>query len=75
MGRKSLCVALRSVQTRVVNDDGRLNASGSEWRYLTPTGAPCPRTVREDGSVQGSGACFGCGTCLLFGGLVEAGRR
>lgn len=44
-------------------------------RYATPTGAPCPRAVRVDGSVDGTGACFGCGTCLLFGGLVDVLAR
>ena len=39
--------------------------------HATPTGAPCPRTVRLDGTVEGTGACFACGTCLLFGDLVE----
>jgi hypothetical protein len=41
-------------------------------RYLTPTGDPCPRVVRVDGTVLGSGDCLGCGTCLLFGGLLDA---
>ena len=41
-------------------------------RYPTPTGDPCPRQVRVDGTVDGSGACFGCGTCMLFGGLLDA---
>lgn len=40
-------------------------------RYATPTGGPCPRWVRVDGSVEGSGGCLGCGTCLLFGGLLD----
>jgi len=39
-------------------------------RYGTPTGAPCPRTVRVDGGVDGSGECLGCGACLLGTGLV-----
>lgn len=37
-------------------------------RYATPTGAPCPFTVRLDGAVEGDGACRGCGTCLLGAG-------
>ena len=32
--------------------------------YLTPTGQPCPRSVRADGSVEGGGHCHGCGYCL-----------
>ena len=39
-------------------------------RFGTPTGAPCPRTVRLDGAVEGSGDCHGCGACLLDTGLV-----
>lgn len=34
--------------------------------YATPTGDPCPRWVREDGSVEGSGECGSCGSCLLI---------
>jgi hypothetical protein len=34
--------------------------------YATPTGAPCPRCVRVDGSVEGSGDCLGCGYCLIM---------
>jgi hypothetical protein len=50
----------------------RVEVSGSSLaRYATPTGSPCPRTIRVDGTVEGAGACFGCGTCLLFGGLVN----
>ncbi|MEU4159263.1 hypothetical protein [Actinoplanes sp. NPDC026670] len=37
-------------------------------RYATPTGEPCPYTQRADGSVDGDGACRGCGTCLLGAG-------
>jgi len=47
-------------------------ADAAAHRFDTPTGGPCPRSVRVDGSVEGSGACVGCGTCLLFGGLVDA---
>jgi len=35
-------------------------------RYATPTGDPCPRTVRVDGSVVGNGECLCCGFCLLI---------
>jgi hypothetical protein len=37
--------------------------------YQTPTGEPCPRTVRVDGTVDG-GDCTCCGFCLLLAGLV-----
>lgn len=30
-------------------------------RYATPTGDPCPRTVRPDGTVAGDADCRGCG--------------
>ncbi|MEV0897572.1 hypothetical protein [Actinoplanes sp. NPDC049802] len=36
-----------------------------EPRYSTPTGEPCPYLVRADGTVEGDGACRGCGSCLL----------
>ena len=58
------------VQDRVVSARWLLSQPDRRL-FATPTGAPCPRTVRQDGSVQGSGACLGCGTCLLFGGLVD----
>jgi hypothetical protein len=62
------------VHDGVVSDGRPASQPGSTWQYATPTGAPCPRTVREDGSVEGSGACLGCGVCLLFGGLIDFGR-
>ncbi|HWL35555.1 MAG TPA: hypothetical protein VNQ77_05125 [Frankiaceae bacterium] len=37
--------------------------------YATPTGDPCPRTLRADGAVEGDGACRSCGlgpACPLF---------
>jgi hypothetical protein len=37
-------------------------------RYATPTGEPCPYARRTDGTVDGDGACRGCGTCLLGSG-------
>lgn len=37
--------------------------------YATPTGGPCPRCLRLDGTVEGTGACTSCGCCLL---LAEA---
>ncbi|MEU8661658.1 hypothetical protein [Actinoplanes philippinensis] len=37
-------------------------------RYATPTGDPCPYLLRADGTVEGDGACRGCGTCLLGAG-------
>jgi hypothetical protein len=44
---------------------------GSLRRWVTPTGAPCPRSQRADGSTVGSGDCHGCGFCLLLAGLVD----
>ena len=35
-------------------------------RYPTPTGEPCPRCLRDDGAVVGTGACTSCGCCLLL---------
>lgn len=38
-------------------------------RFATPTGNPCPRTVRNDGGHDGDGACHACGlgsACPLF---------
>jgi hypothetical protein len=52
-------------------DDDRTPGNVVPRRYPTPTGAPCPRVIRTDGTVDGSGACLGCGTCLQFGELVE----
>jgi hypothetical protein len=40
-------------------------------RYPTPTGDPCPRTVRVDGTIELGGNCMSCGTCLLFGHLLD----
>jgi predicted enzyme related to lactoylglutathione lyase/CheY-like chemotaxis protein len=34
-------------------------------RFATPTGEPCPRCLREDGILEGSGDCLACGFCLL----------
>jgi hypothetical protein len=39
--------------------------------WQTPTGDPCPRTLRIDGTVDTTGDCLGCGFCLLIAGLVE----
>ena len=54
--------------------DHRRTAEGSDARgprrYATPTGEPCPRTVRLDGTIEGSGDCHACGCCLLDSGLV-----
>jgi hypothetical protein len=44
------------------------------WEYDTPTGRPCPRTVRPDGSIDGDGACHQCGmgpACPLFDPWAE----
>ena len=35
-------------------------------RWATPTGQPCPRAVKQDGTIEGSGDCLGCGFCLLI---------
>lgn len=48
-----------------------MDAGVGHDRYATPTGAPCPRCLRIDGTVEGSGSCTGCGTCLLAGGLLD----
>jgi ketosteroid isomerase-like protein len=50
---------------------GVTDVLGMPRRYATPTGDPCPRTVRRDGTIEGSGNCMGCATCLQFGGLVD----
>lgn len=46
------------------------DAPVEERRYPTPTGEPCPRSLRLDGTVAGAAACHGCGYCLLLAGLV-----
>lgn len=46
------------------------DADGQQ-RWCTPTGAPCPRSRRLDGGIEGTGDCHGCGICLLLGGLVD----
>jgi hypothetical protein len=43
------------------------------YRYATPTGSPCPRTIRVDGTIENGGNCQSCGTCLLYGGLIDPG--
>jgi hypothetical protein len=43
--------------------------------YATPTGEPCPRCVRLDGSVAGSGSCTSCGCCLLLAFAEWPGRE
>ncbi|BAL88212.1 hypothetical protein AMIS_29920 [Actinoplanes missouriensis 431] len=45
--------------------------TGKARRYATPTGEPCPYARRADGSVDGDGACRGCGNCLLGAGWEE----
>ena len=42
-------------------------------RYATPTGEPCPRTIRVDGTIENGGNCQSCGTCLLYSGLIDQG--
>ena len=41
------------------------------YRYPTPTGEPCPRTVRVDGTIEFGGNCQACGFCLLYAELVD----
>lgn len=41
------------------------------YRYPTPTGDPCPRTVRLDGTIENNGVCQSCGTCLLRSGIID----
>jgi len=41
------------------------------YRYPTPTGEPCPRTIRVDGTIENGGNCQSCGTCLLYGGVID----
>ncbi len=43
------------------------------YRYATPTGEPCPRTIRVDGAIENGGNCQSCGTCLLYSGLIDPG--
>jgi hypothetical protein len=65
------------VSKRMVSNSGACDHGGAQgspeqktaYGYHTPTGAPCPRTIRLDGSVEGSGDCVGCGYCQL---LVDA---
>jgi hypothetical protein len=45
------------------------DAGGAPRRYQTPTGEPCPRSVRVDGTVD-NGDCTCCGFCLLLAGLA-----
>lgn len=52
--------------------DGRADAPvPATHRYATPTGFPCPRVVRVDGTVEGSGDCLGCGVCMLLANLLD----
>lgn len=55
---------------RLPDDAGTGAEPAGVRRHATPTGEPCPRSVRVDGSVDGSGDCHGCGACLLGTGLV-----
>jgi hypothetical protein len=51
------------------------NDESLRHRYATPNGSPCPRTLRTDGTVEGSGDCLGCGVCMLFAGLLDLGAQ
>lgn len=46
-------------------------SAGAQQRWRTPTGAPCPRSRRLDGGIEGTGDCHACGLCLLVGGLID----
>ena len=48
-----------------------MRTEGQHRRWWTPTGEPCPRTERLDGTLEGSGDCVGCGFCLLLAGIVD----
>ena len=39
-------------------------ATGTRWD--TPTGEPCPRAVRLDGTIEGAAHCVSCSCCLLL---------
>ena len=47
-------------------DRGPTPTAEGETRFITPTGTPCPRAVRLDGTVEGSGNCCDCGYCMLL---------
>jgi hypothetical protein len=47
----------------------------STRRYATPTGEPCPRAVRVDGTVEGTGECLWCGYCLLIAEAAWSGPQ
>jgi hypothetical protein len=42
-----------------------MEPSSAASTYATPTGDPCPRALRADGTVVGTGECLACGCCLL----------
>ena len=44
-------------------------------RWHTPTGEPCPRAERLDGTIDGTADCLCCGFCLLLADLVERSVR
>jgi hypothetical protein len=68
MGRRSLS----HVHGGGHDDDVTAEPEGRRDRWRTPTGEPCPRNVRVDGTIEGTGDCLGCGFCLLIAGLVDA---
>ena len=55
----------------MAHDDPR-TTSATQHRYATPTGRPCPRVVRLDGTIEGGGDCLGCGNCLQFEDAFDA---
>jgi hypothetical protein len=49
--------------------------AGERLPFDTPTGAPCPRAVRVDGTLEGGGHCVSCGCCLLLVDLAWPDER
>ena len=73
VGMLSLLDALAACSgpARTMSEAARMDADRPPRRWMTPTGDPCPRSLRVDGRVEGTGDCQGCGCCLLSTGLVE----
>ena len=60
--------------TDPMHEADRVSASAPRipgYRYPTPTGEPCPRTVRVDGTIEFGGNCQSCGFCMLYAGLLD----
>jgi len=54
-----------------MSEAARTDADRPQRRWMTQTGDPCPRSLRLDGRVEGTGDCHGCGCCILSTGLVD----